>query len=477
MIGQMSCKRNGGASSRTGILCVAVLCAAILSTLCAGAPAMAADLAGIAVQTQDEKTQVVLDFKNSDETLTASQFFMADPGRIVMDFKGTTLRAGPAEGASVLVSGVRASQFSPNASRVVVDLAQTAAIESAAWTADGQLVITLAQTGEKAFAAAVRAGRKPIARQEAQAAIHAPDTAKPVEVAGLAGPDVKPAASAEPADTKSADLKQTDAKPAATRPDDAKPQKAKVALAMPQPRVSRIAGRKPVVVIDAGHGGADPGAPSVLEGKTEKTVTLEIAKAIKAELERSGQIKAVLTRDKDVFIPLQERVAVARKLKADLFISVHADSIANPDIRGATVYTLSEKASDRESERLAAKENRADMIAGISFDTRTPDVADILLSLMQRETMNYSAEFAATAVDTMEDDIFFRTNHHRFAGFIVLKAPDIPSVLLETGYMSNLEDSKFLFSPDGQKKIARGVRAAVERYFARRTGKATASVR
>ncbi len=435
---------------------------------------MAADLAGIAVQTHDEKTQVILAFKDADTALTASQFFMADPGRIVMDFKGTTLRAGPAEGASVLVSGVRASQFSPNASRVVVDLAQTAAIESAAWTADGQLVITLAQTGEKAFAAAVRAGRKPIARLEPQTASQTPDTARPVEVAGL--PDTK-SPGAEPDDAKPGDLKQADAKTMATKPDEARPQKAKVAKATPQPRVSRIAGRKPVVVIDAGHGGADPGAPSVLEGKTEKTVTLEIAKAIKAELERSGQIKAVLTRDKDVFIPLQERVAVARKLKADLFISVHADSIANPDIRGATVYTLSEKASDREAERLAAKENRADMIAGISFDTRTPDVADILLSLMQRETMNYSAEFAATAVDTMADDIFFRTNHHRFAGFMVLKAPDIPSVLLETGYMSNLEDSKFLFSPDGQKKIARGVRAAVERYFARRTGKATASVR
>lgn len=447
--------------------CLAILCAVLVCR-----PAHAADLTGIAVQAQGDAARLTLAFGAPDEKLAASHFSMAGPGRIVLDLKGTVMRAGPSEGASALVSGVRASQFSPDASRVVIDLAQSATIESAAWAADGQLVITLAPADAKAFAAVVRAGRKTIARTDLLTA-SAPDAAKPVDIATLVEADVK-----TPPETKAegkADAKPVDEKPAESKLAEAKPQKTKVVQAAPQPRVSRIAGRKPVVVIDAGHGGADPGAPSVLDGKTEKTVTLEIARAIKAELDRSGQVKAVLTRDKDFFIPLQERVAIARKLKADLFISVHADSIANPDIRGATVYTLSERASDREAERLAAKENRADMIAGINFDTRTPDVADILLSLMQRETMNYSAEFAATAVDAMGDDIFFRTNHHRFAGFMVLKAPDIPSVLLETGYMSNLEDSRFLFSDDGRKKLARGVREAVERYFARRTGKATAS--
>lgn len=457
-------RRGQGWSVRAALLCALLACR----------PAVAADLAGVAVETQGDGARLTFTFKNLDEKLAASQFSMAGPGRIVLDFKGTVMRAGAPEGASALVGGVRASQFSPDASRVVIDLAQSATLESAAWGAEGQLVIALAPSSEKAFASAVRAGRKPIARPDvqtaataAQTATAAPETAKPVTIAALAEGEGPAEAKAEPLEAKPADSKLA----------DAKPQKTKVAQAAPQPRVGRIAGRKPVVVIDAGHGGADPGAPSVLDGKTEKTVTLEIARAIKAELDRSGQVKAVLTRDKDFFIPLQERVAIARKLKADLFISVHADSIANPDIRGATVYTLSERASDREAERLAAKENRADMIAGINFDTRTPDVADILLSLMQRETMNYSAEVAASTVDTMGDDIFFRTNHHRFAGFMVLKAPDIPSVLLETGYMSNLEDSRFLFSEEGQKKLARGVRQAVERYFARRTGKATASAK
>lgn len=458
-------KQLRGVTARAAILCAVLACS----------PALAADLTGIAVQTQGDAAQLILAFTPADEGFAASQFAMAAPGRIVLDFKGTVMRAGPVQGTSALVRSVRASQFSPEASRVVIDLVQSATVESAVWGEDGQLIVTLAPVGEKAFASAARAGRKSIALPDKQAAA-APEPARPVEVAARAETDSKTPSGAR-AEGKAETGPPVDDTPADGKLTESRPQKTRIAQAAQQPRVNRIAGRKPVVVIDAGHGGADPGAPSVLDGKTEKTVTLEIAKAIKAELDRSGQVKAVLTRDKDFFIPLQERVAIARRLKADLFISVHADSIANPDIRGATVYTLSERASDREAERLAAKENRADMIAGINFDTRTPDVADILLSLMQRETMNYSAEFAATTVDAMGDDIFFRTNHHRFAGFMVLKAPDIPSVLLETGYMSNLEDSRFLFSEEGQKKLARGVREAVERYFARRTGKATASAK
>jgi N-acetylmuramoyl-L-alanine amidase len=225
------------------------------------------------------------------------------------------------------------------------------------------------------------------------------------------------------------------------------------------------------VVIDAGHGGQDPGAPSVVKGRNEKEATLAVAKAIKAELDASGKVKAILTRATDVYIPLGGRAAIARAAGADLFMSIHADSIAKPDIRGATIYTLSQTASDKEAEKLAEKENKADIITGINLGGESPDVTSILIDLTQRETMNYSAEFAQVAVREMSSKIYFRSNFHRFAGFAVLKAPDVPSVLIETGYMSNEDDSKFLFSGEGQKAIALGVRKAVERYFERRVEK------
>jgi N-acetylmuramoyl-L-alanine amidase len=229
-----------------------------------------------------------------------------------------------------------------------------------------------------------------------------------------------------------------------------------------------VRGRLPVVVLDAGHGGQDPGAPSVIPGRHESEVTLALVLAIRDELEKTGRFKVVLTRSTDVFIPLAERVNIARRAKADLFISVHADSIADPKIRGATVYTLSETASDKEAERLAAKENKADIIAGVNLGGETPDVTNILIDLAQRETMAFSAEFAQTAVREISPYVSLRTNHHRFAGFRVLRAPDVPSVLLESGYMSNLEDSQFLFSREGQRSIARGVSQAIDAYFSRR---------
>jgi N-acetylmuramoyl-L-alanine amidase len=229
-----------------------------------------------------------------------------------------------------------------------------------------------------------------------------------------------------------------------------------------------VRGARPLVVIDAGHGGHDTGAISVLESRREKDVTLAIAKAIVAEINTSGRARAVLTRSDDRFLVLGERVEVARRQRAELFISVHADSAANADASGATVYTLSEVSSDREAARLAAKENKSDIINGVDLGREAGDVSSILIDLAQRETMNVSSAFAALLQRELAPHVKFKTGFHRFAGFRVLKAADTPAVLLETGYLSNMEDAKFLFSKKGQDAIATGVRKAVEAHFARR---------
>lgn len=235
----------------------------------------------------------------------------------------------------------------------------------------------------------------------------------------------------------------------------------------PLPRVYGDASR-PLVVIDAGHGGHDPGALSSDGSLREKDVTLQVARAIKDALLASGRVRVALTREDDRFLVLHERYGLARRLKADLFISVHCDSAGNPDATGATVYTLSEVASDKEAARLAARENKADIIAGVDLGVASPDISSILIDLTQRETMNMSANFARLLGREAQPLIPIKANYHRMASLIVLKAPDMPSVLFETGYISNLADAEFLASREGQRKVAQSVRKAVEIHFATR---------
>lgn len=224
----------------------------------------------------------------------------------------------------------------------------------------------------------------------------------------------------------------------------------------------------PLVVLDAGHGGHDPGAISPHGGKSEKEVTLAMVKAIRAELLKSGRVRVALTRDNDSFLVLQDRYGIARRMNADLFISIHADSAPNPDARGATVYTLSEVASDREAQRLAARENKSDIINGINLGGTDAIVSSILIDLTQRETMNASADFAKLLLREAGANIRLGTKPQRFASFIVLKSPDMPSVLLETGYLSNADDTAFLNSSNGQRRVARSVASAIQVHFARR---------
>ena len=223
----------------------------------------------------------------------------------------------------------------------------------------------------------------------------------------------------------------------------------------------------PLVVIDAGHGGHDPGSSSSDESEHEKDVALRIAKAIRDELLDSGKVRVALTRSDDRFLVLQERREIARALRADLFISIHCDSAPNNTARGASIYTLSETSSDRVAAALAARENKSDVINGIDLSRESNDVSSILIDLAQRETLNTSSTFAVELQRELSPLIGLKPTFHKFAGLMVLKAPDVPSVLLETGYISNDDDLALLTSEEYRHKIAIGVRRAVEAHFAR----------
>jgi N-acetylmuramoyl-L-alanine amidase len=229
---------------------------------------------------------------------------------------------------------------------------------------------------------------------------------------------------------------------------------------------------RPLVVIDPGHGGADPGAVAPNTGRSEKDVTLAIAGAIRDELASSARVRVALTREDDRHIALEDRYAVARRLGADLFLSIHADAAPrNHAARGATIYTLSEVASDRQAALLAERENN---VATRGADASPSGVVShILIDLAQREAMEASADFARLLHREAAPLIPFQADHHRFAALIVLKAPDVPSVLFESGYLTNSADEAFLHSPEGQEKIATGMRRAVEAHFARRALAAT----
>lgn len=224
------------------------------------------------------------------------------------------------------------------------------------------------------------------------------------------------------------------------------------------------------VVIDPGHGGIDTGAEGV-SGTMEKTITLAFALELKKKLDEEGQIDAFLTRENDLFLRLDERVRIARQHEADLFISIHADAIRLKTLRGATVYTVSDKASDAEAAAKAIRENLADEIAGIEIEEEHQEVADILVDLIRRETQSFSIRFARSLVSELSGAIgMIPKNPHRFAGFRVLRAPDVPSVLLELGYLSNTEDEEQLRDPEWRARAADGIAAAIGFFAAARQG-------
>lgn len=233
---------------------------------------------------------------------------------------------------------------------------------------------------------------------------------------------------------------------------------------------------RPLIVIDPGHGGPDTGA-KVADGEImEKHMVLDFSITLRDQLEKSGKYRVVMTRTDDTFIPLAERVKIARQRQASLFISIHADSLpkAEGDAQGATIYTLSDKPSDSEAAKLAEEENRSDVVAGIDLSREPGDVADILIDLAQRETKGYSHHFARTLVGEMKTAMRLHKKPLKSASFVVLKAPDVPSVLVELGYMTNKQDLKLLMSENWRAKAAESMVQAVDAFFRTRIAGADA---
>lgn len=226
---------------------------------------------------------------------------------------------------------------------------------------------------------------------------------------------------------------------------------------------------RPLVVIDAGHGGKDPGA--VGDGLREKDIVLQLATALKDQLVRDGGIRVAMTREDDRLLALGERSEIARRLNADLFISVHADSAGEKDgVSGASVYTLSNEASSRAAALFAERENEADIINGIRLSGRSDEVNAILVELSQRRMQSDSAQFAGLVLREGEGTLQFHPQARRSASLAVLRAPDVPSVLYEAGFITNPEDAARLASDEGQARFADAMSRAVRIYFARKSG-------
>lgn len=223
---------------------------------------------------------------------------------------------------------------------------------------------------------------------------------------------------------------------------------------------------KPLIMLDAGHGGQDPGAVGA-NMVAEKNITLGVAKALGEALEASGRYRVALTRDNDVFIPLHKRVDIARNAGASLFLSIHADSVNQSNVSGASIYTLSDKASDAQTERLAARENEADLIADVKLPTEDRETAEILIDLAMRETTGHSKAFANNLVQSLEEGgIALLDDPHRHAGFMVLLAPDMPSALLELGFVSNPVEAERLMDPTHRTRLVQAIMGGIDAYFA-----------
>ena len=244
-------------------------------------------------------------------------------------------------------------------------------------------------------------------------------------------------------------------------------------MVQPLPKNPKQADPRPLVVLDPGHGGIDSGATSP-KGLVESNLVLDFALALRAHLVKEGKVRVAMTRETDKFVSLSKRVAFARSRHADLFVSIHADTVRQSYVRGATVYTLSDKASDDVAADVANRENRSDLLAGLEIEEKDDVVADILIDLTRRETANHSSLYSRTLVGALKSNIRLAKRPQRSAGFKVLKAPDIPSVLLELGYLSNKQDQSALTSEDWQKKTIQSISKSINLFFSRRAKRSSA---
>ena len=384
-------------------------------------PAIATDarLAGDANQ-----TRFVLDL---DKTIKFRAFTLADPYRVVVDIPQVDFRLPSGTGATGrgLVKAFRYGLVMPGGSRIVFDLSGPAKITNSYVldAANGQpsrLVLEIEQVDLAAFNKAAESKPGGPAIADPNAAVSAPTPAAP----------------------------------------------------MPVPMPGAPPDLRPVVVIDPGHGGIDNGTRSGGE-VMEKDLVLGFALALRDRIEKSGNYRVVMTRTDDTFIPLADRVKIARNQSAAWGREVHADTDEG-DAQGATIYTLSDKASDTEAERLADAENRADAIGGVNLTEEPTDVADILIDLAQRETRTFSNQFARLLMGEMKNTVRMHKHPLKSAGFRVLKAPDVPSVLVELGYVSNKGDLDHLVSEKWRSKTVGSMAQAIDVFLAKRLAKAGA---
>ena len=409
-----------------GMLALAVLAAAPARAAPDGAEIQAPQATGSAIVTGDAPVAVGCRIERTGATtrlvfdlsskLSANAYLLEAPDRVIVDLPQVNFQIDPAAGrpkpeAGALIRSFRFGLFAPGRSRIVIDLASPATLVSVSTVSvaggdPSRLVIELTRSDRAAFHKAASAADVTTGRIQPVAAAAAADPPKPQSL--------------------------------------------------------------PVIVIDPGHGGVDPGA-SGIDGVVEKSVVFDFASALADKLKASGRYAVVMTRTGDSFVSLGERVRIARDANAALFVSIHADTLAvNGTVTGATVYTASDKASDAEAARVAEHENQADSVAGVESTPAPPGVNDILFDLTRRETRTYAHLFQRTLVGYWQKIARLNKNPERAAGFKVLQAPDVPSVLLELGYLSSDRDVRAMTSPEWRSTATTSIVRAIDSFFAPR---------
>jgi N-acetylmuramoyl-L-alanine amidase len=368
------------------------------------------------------QTRFILDL---DRAIPFRAFALADPYRVILDIPQVSFKLAAGTGAAGrgLIKAFRYGLVMPGGSRIVFDLTRPAKIAKsyvleAANEQPPRLVIEFEEVDRTTFVQLL-----------------APENR----------PELRPAIA--------------DANAAVARVD---------ALAAAKP--AQMADSRPLIVIDPGHGGVDNGTQAGGGDVMEKNLVLGFGLALRDRIEKSGKYRVVMTRTDDTFIPLNDRVKVARTQGAALFVSIHADALPRRegDAQGATIYTLSDKASDAEAERLAENENKSDAIGGVNLTDEPTEVADILIDLAQRETRTFSNRFARLLMGEMKNTARMHKHPLKSAGFRVLKAPDVPSVLVELGYVSNKGDLEHLVSENWRSKTVASMAQAIDAFFAKR---------